>query len=308
MKTKSMLLSCTLLLATFCVPAQAGTVADQDAGRIGAIYRYTQGLAALMVPNLSVPNIGALRGGPFYTNTTQYNCPAGGTVTYRNDQPSTNPVAPPKSKITWANCHEAIGVINGTMSAARGNATSGGGYNISWTANVTIDGYTHRFKSSASTVDVNPDGTTSLYSFGGADTELVFSTPTSETVMFTDVFIHLRHDASAATLDLDGTDVRMRSVETSERRAALVSAYLSVPAASGFSAFDVGTPTIGSFGYVRSFDATAVDVIGSGAVSANLSLTLDPLPSPHTFGGDSGVYGWSGLIASPILALPASAP
>lgn len=308
MKTNPLLFSCTLLLAAFCHSASAGTVADEEAGRIGAVYRYTQGLAALMLPNLSVPNIGVLRGGPGYNDAVTYQCPSGGSVTYRNDQPSSNPVSPPKSKITWSNCHEAIGVIDGTMSAARGNATASGGYNISWTANVTIDGYTHRFKSASSTVDPNPEGGKTLYSFGGADTEMVFATPSGELVMFTDAHIRLRHNPSTATLNLAGTDVRMRHVDSSDRLAKILANQLSVPAASGFSAYEVGAPTDSSFNYVRSFDATNIDVTGTGTAGTSLSLTLNSLQPQYTFPGDSGIYSWSTIINSPNLTLPATAP
>lgn len=307
MKTNSLLYSCTLLLAAFCHSASAGTVADEEAGRIGAVYRYTQGLAALMIPNLSVPNIGYLRAGP-PNSWVSYPCPGGGSVAYLNDQPSTNPVAPPKSKISWSNCSEAIGTINGSMAAARGNATGAGGYNISWNANVTIDGYTHRFKSASSTVDPNAEGGKTLYSFGGADTEMVFATPSGELVMFTDAHIRLRHNPSTATLNLAGTDVRMRHVDSSDRLAKILANQLSVPAASGFSAYEVGAPTDGSFNYVRSFDATNIDVTGTGTAGTSLSLTLNSLQPQYTFPGDSGIYSWSTIINSPNLTLPATAP
>ena len=169
-------------------PPLSSTVADAEAARLATLYRYTQGLGSLMLTGLTEVDIGDSRAG---TRA----CTAGGTVTYTDTTP--NPAGDPEAMIAFDSCREATGLIQGTMQVknllVRLNADGSGTFNVIWSADVVIDGYSMSFESASGTVTRSATGSVQIDTFGGRDNALVLSAPDGRSLQFSDVRIVLAH-------------------------------------------------------------------------------------------------------------------
>ena len=280
-------------------------VADAEAGRIATLYRYTQGLGSLMLSTLTQVDIGESRAG---TRA----CGSGGTVTYTDSTP--NPAGDPEALITFDSCREAGGTIHGTLQVknliVRLNPDGSGTFNVIWSTNVIIDGYSMTFESASGFVTRSATGSVQVETFGGKDNALRLSAPDGRSVQFSDVRIALAYDPASGVVNFAGSDVQMRSVATSDLNALLRTDGLSAPAGSSVSGVvSVGLPQSGSLSYRRSFDATGTDLAGAGTmVGGLLNLTIDSLPAKYHFPGSAGQYIWSSIMANPDFSLPTSSP
>lgn len=281
----------------------SSTAADAEARRIGAIYRYMQGLGGLMLANLSEIDVGESRAGV-------QACTGGGTVSYTDT--STSPTADPIAAIAFNDCVEAIGLVTGTMNVRnfliRLNPDGSGTFNVSWSIDVTIDGYAMRFVNSSGRTTRFSDGSLRIESFGGSDLSNVLTAPNGQSVQFSDVRMDVQYDPSTGVSNFGGSNVKMRHVSEGNRTATLLPSDLraGTVAATGF--FTIGAPTSGTVAYQRSFDPTGTDVLGSGVTQSGLmDLTIEPIINPN-FAGSAGQYAWTDLIASPILSLPGTPP
>lgn len=286
-------------------PPPSSLVADSEAGRIATLYRYTQGLAGLMLSTLTEVDIGESRAG---TRA----CGSGGTVTYSDSTP--NPAADPEALVTFNNCREADATIDGTLQVknliVRLNPDGSGTFNVIWSTNVSIDGYSMTFESASGFVTRSAAGRVHVETFGGQDNALRLSAPDGRSVQFSDVRIALAYDPASAVVDFGGSDVQMRSIETSDLNAVLRTNGLSAPASNSASGVaSIGLPQSGSLSYRRSFDATATDLAGAGSIGGGLlNLTIDSLPAKYRFPGSAGQYVWSSILANPEFSLPNSSP
>lgn len=283
----------------------SSTVADAEAARLATLYRYTQGLGSLMLTGLTEVDIGTTRAG-------SRACSSGGTVTYTDTTP--NPAGDPEAMISFDSCREAIGLIQGTMQVEnlliRLNADGSGTFNVVWSADVVIDGYTMSFESATGYVIRSATGSVQIETFGGKDNALRISAPDGRSVQFSDVRIELAHNPASGAVDFGGSDVQMRSPATADLNALLRTGNLSAPVISSASGVaSIGIPQNGSLTYRRSFDATATDLAGSGTTSGGLlNLTIDSLPAKYGFPGSAGQYVWSSILANPAFSLPNAAP
>lgn len=280
-------------------------VADAEAGRIATLYRYSQGLGSLMLSTLTQVDIGESRAG---TRA----CGLGGTVTYTDTTP--NPAGDPVALVTFDNCREAAGIIHGTLQVknqiVRLNPDGSGTFNVIWSTNVTIDGYTLTFESASGYVIRSATGSVQIETFGGKDNALRLAAPDGRSVQFSNVRIVLAYDPASGVANFGGSDVQMRSVATSDLNAVLRTDSLSAPASNGTSGVvSIGLPQTGSLSYRRSFDATATDLAGNGSmVGGLLNLTIDSLPAKYGFPGSAGQYVWSSILANPEFSLPNASP
>lgn len=308
----SALISILLLSAAGCggggsdeAPPLSSTVADAEAARLATLYRYTQGLGSLMLTGLTEVDIGSSRAG-------SRACASGGTVTYTDTTP--NPAGDPEAMIAFDNCREAIGLLQGTMQVknllVRLNADGSGTFNVSWSADVIVDGYSMSFESASGFVTRSATGAVQIDTFGGQDNALRISAPDGRSVQFSDVRIVLAHNPGSGVVDFGGTDVQMRSPTTADLNALLRTGNLSAPASSGSSGVaSIGLPQTGSLTYRRSFDETGADLSGSGTTSGGLlNLTIDSLPEKYQFPGSAGQYVWTNILANPGFSLPDAAP
>lgn len=280
------------------------TVADAEATRVAAIYRYMQGLGSLMLANLTELDIGESRAGA-------QACTGGGSVTYSDT--TTSPGADPSAAISFDDCVEAMGLINGTMDLRqfliRLNEDGVGSFNVSWSADVVIAGYAMTFESNSGLVTRSPGGAVKVETFGGADLAMSLTAPSGASVLFSDVRIDIAYDPGTGLADFGGSNVRMRALSTSELGAKLLPTGLRAATTLATAACSIGAPVSGSFAYQRSFDQTATDVLASGTTHDGvLDLAVDPLPASYSFPGSAGQYAWSVLLESPDLTLPAEAP
>ncbi|MDM4771167.1 hypothetical protein [Solimonas sp. SE-A11] len=286
-------------------PPLSSTVADAEAARLATLYRYTQGLGSLMLTGLTEVDLGTTRAG---TRA----CSSGGTVTYTDTTP--NPAGDPEAMVTFDSCREAIGLIQGTMQVknllVRLNPDGSGTFNVIWSADVVIDGYSMSFESASGTVIRSATGSVQIETFGGKDNALRISAPDGRSVQFSDVRIELAHNPASGAVDFGGTDVQMRSPATADLNALLRTGNLSAPAGvSASGVVSVGTPQSGSLTYRRSFDETGTDLMGSGTTSGGLlNLTIDSLPAKYRFPGSAGQHVWSSMLANPDFSLPDAAP
>lgn len=285
-------------------PAPASsTAAEVEARRIGAIYRYMQGLGGLMLANLSEVDVGQTRAG-------SQPCSRGGTVSYTDT--STSATADPSAAITFDNCREAIGLVTGTMNVRnfllRLNGDGSGNFNVSWSVDVVVDGYAMRFENSSGRTTRFSDGSLRIESFGGSDLSNVMTAPSGQSVQFSDVRMDVQYDPSTGLSNLGGSNVRMRHVSAGNRTATLLPSDLraNTTAATGF--FTIAAPNTGTVSYQRSFDPTGTDVRGNGVTNTSLlDLTIEPITNP-SFSGSAGQFAWIDLIANPELSLPGTPP
>ena len=286
-------------------PPLSSTVADAEAARVATLYRYTQGLGSLMLTGLTEVDIGSSRAG-------MRACASGGTVTYTDTTP--NPAGDPEAMIAFDNCREAIGLLQGTMQVknllVRLNADGSGTFNVSWAADVVVDGYSMSFESASGTVTRSATGAVQIDTFGGKDNALRISAPDGRSVQLSDVRIVLAHNPASGVVDFGGTDVQMRSPTTADLNALLRTGNLSALASSGSSGVaSIGLPQTGSLTYRRSFDETGTDLSGSGTTLGGLlNLTIDSLPEKYGFPGSAGQYVWTSILANPGFSLPDAAP
>lgn len=280
------------------------TVANAEAARIAAIYRYMQGLASIALSNLSEPHVGGTRNGTV-------SCSGGGSATYADTTPS--PGADPRSSVSFDACVEPVGLVDGTLtlrSFLNGlNAQGVGTFNVEWQADVTVDGYGMRFESNTGLTTVSADGSVRIETFGGADPAMTLTAPNGSSVQFLNVRLDVQYDPATGIANFGGSDVHMRSLSDADRNARLMPSDLRAPATPGAAVISVGVPSTGSFVYRRSFDQTATDLAATGTTSSSvLNLTVDALPASYSFSGSAGQYAWTTIVESPDLSLPATAP
>lgn len=285
-------------------PAPApSTAAEVEARRIGAIYRYMQGLGGLMLANLSEVDVGETRAG-------SQPCSGGGSVSYTDT--STSATADPSAAITFNNCVEEIGVVSGTMHVRnfllRLDADGSGDFNVSWSVDVVVDGYAMRFENSSGRTTRFSDGSVRIESFGGSDLSNVMTAPNGQSVQFSDVRMDVQYAPSTGVSNLGGSNVRMRHVSEGNRTANLLPSDLRADTVEATGFFTIAAPNTGTVSYQRSFDPTGTDVRGNGVTrNGLLDLTIEPITNP-SFSGSAGQYAWANLIANPELSLPATPP
>lgn len=285
-------------------PAPApSTAAEAEARRIGAIYRYMQGLGGLMLANLSEVDVGQTRAG-------SQPCSGGGSVSYTDT--STSETADPSAAITFNNCREAIGLVTGTMNVRnfllRLNGDGSGNFNVSWSVDVVVDGYAMRFENSSGRTTRFSDGSVRIESFGGSDLSNVMTATSGQSVQFSDVRMDVQYDPSTGLSNLGGSNVRMRHVSEGNRTATLLPSDLRADTVEATGFYTIAAPNTGTVSYQRSFDPTGTDVRGNGVTSNGLlDLTIEPITNP-SFSGSAGQYAWTDLIANPELSLPGTPP
>ena len=285
-------------------PDPRANLADAEAARAASVYRYMQGLGSLMLSNLTEVDIGERRAGSVA-------CSGGGSAVYSDTTPTEG--ADPSASIQFVDCVEAIGRITGTMQVRqfliRLNETGTGTFNVSWSANVVIDGFAMRYENSSGLTTLSPGGAVQIESFGGNDIALVLTAPNGQSVQFSDARINVAFDPSTGNANFGGSNVRSRSLSDGSLGVMLLPLDLRAPVAAGVAVRSIGAPVSGSFRYARSFGPTATDVIGSGVTNAGLlTLTIDPIGGQINFPGSAGQYAWSSLLAAPDLTLPNTAP
>lgn len=280
------------------------TAANAEAARVAAIYRYLQGLGSIALANLTETHVGGTREGAI-------NCTSGGTATYADT--TTSPGADPRSSITFDNCAGAIGIVSGTLTARSFlislNESGVGSFNVSWQADVTVDGYGMRFESNTGLVTRSPGNVVRFESFGGADLSMVLTAPDGSSAQFSNVRFDLRYDPATGIVNVGGSDLQMRSLTSSDLNARLLPSDLRAPATAATAVISIGAPSTGSFVYRRSFDQTATDLEATGTTNSSvLDLVVDPLPPSFSFSGSAGQYAWSVILESPDLSLPPTHP
>lgn len=280
------------------------TAANAEAARVAAIYRYLQGLGSVALANLAETHVGGTREGIV-------NCTSGGTATYADT--TTSPGADPRSSITFDNCAEAIGIVSGTLTARSFlislNESGVGSFNVSWQADVTVDGYGMRFESNTGLVTRSPGNVVRFESFGGADLSMVLTAPDGSSAQFSNVRFDLRYDPATGIVNVGGSDLQMRSLTSSDLNARLLPSDLRAPATAATAVISIGAPSTGSFVYRRSFDQTATDLEATGTTNNSvLDLVVDPLPPSFSFSGSAGQYAWSAILESTDLSLPPTHP
>ncbi|WP_293002590.1 hypothetical protein [Nevskia sp.] len=309
MQTRNLLILLFTLLLSGCgggsgTPDRRSNLADVEAARSAAVYRYMQGLGSLMLANLTEVDIGERRAGAV-------TCTGGGTATYADTTPTAG--ADPSASIQFSNCAEAIGRVNGTMQVRqfliRLNGDGTGTFNISWSADVVIDGYSMRYENSAGLTTLSPGGAVQVESFGGNDVALVLTAPNGQSVQFSDARINVAFDPATGNANFGGSNVRSRALSDGNLGVMLLPSDLRAAVAAAVAVRSIGAPVSGSFRYARSFGPTATDVIGTGVTNAGLlTLTIDPIGGQINFPGSAGQYAWSSLLAAPDLSLPNTAP
>lgn len=285
-------------------PDPRSNLADAEAARSAAVYRYMQGLGSLMLANLNEVDVGERRAGSIA-------CSGGGSAVYADTTPTEG--ADPSASIQFVDCAEAIGRVTGTMQVRqfliRLNDTGTGTFNVSWSADVVIDGYAMRYENSAGLTTLSPGGAVAIESFGGNDIALVLTAPNGQSVQFSDARINVAFDPATGSANFGGSNVRSRALSDGTLGVMLLPSDLRAPVAAGVAVRSIGVPTSGSFSYARSFGPTATDVIGTGVTNAGLlTLTIDPIGGQINFPGSAGQYVWSSLLAAPDLTLPNTAP
>lgn len=310
MQTRNLLIPLFTLLLAACGGGGSGTpdrrsnLADAEAARSAAVYRYMQGLGSLMLANLTEVDIGERRAGAV-------TCTGGGTATYADTTPTAG--ADPSASIQFSNCAEAIGRVNGSMQVRqfliRLNGDGTGTFNVSWSADVVIDGYAMLYENSSGLTTLSPGGAVQIESFGGNDVALVLTAPNGQSVQFSDARINVALDPVMGNANFGGSNVRSRALSDGNLGVMLLPSDLRAPVATGVAVRSIGAPVSGSFRYARSFGPTATDVVGTGVTNAGLlTLNIDPIGGQINFPGSAGQYAWSSLLAAPDLSLPNTAP
>lgn len=279
-------------------------LADAEAARAAGVYRYMQGMGSLMLANLTEVDIGERRAGSVA-------CSGGGSAVYTDTTPA--PGADPSASIQFVDCVEAIGRLTGTMAIRqlliRLNPEGFGTFNVSWSADVVIDGYGMRFESTSGLTTLSPGGAVAIESFGGNDLALVLTAPNGQSVQFSDARINVAFDPATGSANFGGSNVRSRALSDGTLGVMLLPSDLRAPVAAGVTVRSIGAPASGSFRYARSFGPTATDVIGTGVTNAGLlTLTIDPIGGQINFPGSAGQYAWTSILAAPDLTLPNTAP
>jgi hypothetical protein len=285
-------------------PDPRSNLADAEAARSAAVYRYMQGLGSLMLANLNEVDIGERRAGSIA-------CSGGGSAVYADTTPTEG--ADPSASIQFVDCVEAIGRVTGTMQVRqfliRLNGEGTGTFNVSWSADVVIDGYAMRYENSSGLTTLSPGGAVAIESFGGNDIALVLTAPNGLSVQFSDARINVAFDPATGSANFGGSNVRSRALSDGNLGVMLLPSDLRAPVAAGVAVWSIGAPASASFSYARSFGPTATDVIGTGVTNAGLlTLTIDPIGGQINFPGSAGQYAWSSLLAAPDLTLPNTAP
>lgn len=279
-------------------------LADAEAARAAGVYRYMQGMGSLMLANLTEVDIGERRAG-------SVNCSGGGSAVYTDTTPA--PGADPSASIQFVDCVEAIGRVTGTMAVRqfliRLNPEGFGTFNVSWSADVVIDGFGMRFESTAGLTTLSPGGAVAIETFGGNDLAQVLTAPNGQSVQFSQATINVAFDPATGNANFGGSNVRSVSLSDGSLGVQIVPTELRAPVAAGVAVRSIGAPVTGSFSYARSFGPTATDVIGTGVTNAGLlTLTIDPIPGQINFPGSAGQYAWTSILAAPDLTLPNTAP
>lgn len=301
----ALLVACGGGAADEAAPTSADpTVANAEAARVAAIYRYMQGLASIALSNLSEPHVGGTRNGTV-------SCSGGGSATYADTTPS--PGADPSSSVSFDACMEPVGLVDGTLTTRSLlislNPQGVGSFNVSWQADVTVDGYGMRFESNTGLTTVSADGSVRIETFGGADPAMTLTAPNGSSVQFLNVRLDVQYDPATGIANFGGSDVHMRSLSDADRNARLLPSDLRAPATPGAAVVSVAVPSTGSFVYRRSFDQTATDLAATGTTNSSvLNLTVDALPPSFNFSGSAGQYAWTTILDSPDLSLPAGPP
>ncbi len=285
-------------------PDPRSNLADTEAARSAAVYRYMQGLGSLMLANLTEVDIGERRVGSVA-------CSGGGSAVYADTTPTEG--ADPSASIQFVDCVEAIGRVTGTMQVRqfliRLDGAGIGTFNVSWSANMVIDGYAMRYENSSGLTTLSPGGAVQIESFGGNDIALVLTAPNGQSVQFSDARINVAFDPATGHANFGGSNVRSRALSDGSLGVMLLPSDLRAPVAAGITVRSIGAPVSGSFSYARSFGPTATDVIGTGVTNAGLlTLTINPIGGQINFPGSAGQYAWASLLAVPDLTLPNTAP
>lgn len=267
-------------------------------------YRYLQGLGSIVLANLTETHVGGPREGIV-------NRSSGGTATYADT--TTSPGADPRSSITFDHCAEAIGIVSGKLTARSFlinlNESGVGTFNVSWQADVTVDGYGMSFESNTGFVTRSQGNVVRFESFGGADLSMVLTAPDGNSAQFGNVRFDLRYDPATGIVKVGGSDLQMRSMTSSDLNARLLPTDLRAPSTAGTAVISIGVPNAGSFVYRRSFDQTATDLEATGTTNSSvLDLVVYPLPPSFSFSGSAGQYAWSVILGSPDLSLPPTHP
>ncbi len=285
-------------------PKPSSTVADAEAARIAALYRYARVLGSIALANLTEVDIGERRAG-----TTA--CTGGGSVEYTDTTPTAG--AAPEALIAFDRCVEDVGVIDGFVdvrqSLIRLQPDGFGDFNFSWNADLSVDGYDLSFVSVTGRTFLLPDGSLRVETRNGADNEAVLTAPNGQFVYLDDAKLNIGYDPSNGRVNFGTSVFRMVDPLDSNRGASVTFGDFLAPVTEAVSVFSIGTPISGGLTYVRSFDPTATDLEGRGATQNGLlDLTIDALPPSRSFAGDAGQYAWALILGSPLLTLPAGEP
>lgn len=283
---------------------QDPTVANAEAARVAAIYRYLQGLGSIALANLSEPHVGGTREGVV-------NCTSGGTATYADTTPS--PGADQRSSVTFNNCVEAVGIVSGTLTSRSLlislNESGVGTFNVSWQADLTVDGYGMTFESNTGFVTRSPGNVVRFESFGGADIAMTLTAPDGSSAQFSNVRFDLRYDPATGITNVGGSDLQMRSLTDADLNTRFLPSDLCASTTAATAVASIGAPASGGFLYRRSFDPTATDLEATGTTSSGvLDLVVEALPPSFSFSGSAGQYAWTVILEDPDLSFPAMAP
>lgn len=283
---------------------QDPTAANAEAARVAAIYRYLQGLGSIALANLTETHVGSTREGTV-------NCTSGGTVTYADT--TTSPGSDPRSSITFNDCVEAIGLVSGTLTSRSFlislDGSGVGSYNVSWQADVTVDGYGMQFVSNSGLVTRSPRNVVRFESFGGADLSMVLTAPDGSSALFANVRFDLRYDPATGIVNVGGSDLQMRDLSDANLNTRFLPSDLRAPATAGTPVISIVAPSAGSFVYRRSFDQTATDLEATGTTNNGLlDLVVEPLPASFSFSGSAGQYAWTVILEDPDLSIPPTHP
>lgn len=261
-------------------------------------------MGSVGLANLTEVDIGEKRAG-----TTA--CTGGGSVSYTDTTPAgaTNPEA----LIAFAGCVEDVGVIDGFMEVRqfliRLEPSGYGDFNVSWSADLSVDGYDFSFVSVAGRTFLLPDGSVRIETRNGADNDAVMTAPGGQFVYLDDAKINVVYSRNTGRVNFGTSVFRMVDPLDSNLGASVTFGDFLAPVAEAVGVFSIGTPISGGLTYVRSFDPTATDLEGRGATQNGLlDLTLDPLPASRDFDRDAGQYAWSLILDAPLLSLPAGEP
>lgn len=285
-------------------PNPDSTVADGEAARVAAIYRYMQGMGSLMISNLTEVDIGETRAGITA-------CSGGGSVTYTDTTSTAD--GDPTALIAFDDCVEAIGLVDGFIEVrqflVRLQPSGFGDFNVGFNTDVTIDGYGMSFESVTGRTFLLPDGSIQIEVRNGADNAAVLTAPDGVFAYLDDAKINLLYSPSSDSVDFGASVIRIVDPQDSNLGARAIFGDFVAPVRDGSGLLSVGIPQSGGFTYDRSFDPTSTDLEGRGTTQNGLlDLTLDPLPPSRDFSGDAGQYSWQLILESPLLSLPAGEP